>query len=102
MERDFDELFDAYMEQNELYRNEGRKGLENLCQVVRGIGYKDPQYYGQLSAKASIGDLMCFLEDNSGAIEAILNWIRDTGSSEFKAALEEQVVFDEEDDTEEV
>ena len=97
---DYDELLDAYMEQENLYRTEGRRGVEALCQLTRAIGYKDPQYFGQLTSKASIGDLICFLEDNPGAIEAIHDWIRDKPCPEFKAALEEHVhpVVDEDDD----
>lgn len=91
MARDLDELLDAYMEEHNLYRTEGRRGVEALCQLTRALGYKDPQYFGQLTAKAAIGDLICFLEDNSGAIEAIHTWIREQNSPEFREALASQV-----------
>lgn len=87
MAHDTAELFDAYIDQEKLYRTEGRRGLEHLCQLVRAIGYKDQQHFGQLNQKAAIGDLICFLEDNSGAIEAIQNWIREQNSAEFSEAL---------------
>jgi len=90
-----DELLDAYMDKNKLYRNEGRQGVENLCQLTRALGYKDPQYWGQLSSKAYMGDLLMFLEDNPGAVEALHTWIRDQNSPEFEAALlEEMPEFD--------
>jgi hypothetical protein len=102
MEKDFDELLDQYMDQEKLYHIEGRKGVEALCQLTRAIGYKDPQYFGQMTSKAAIGDLICFLEDNPGAIEALHNWIRDTASPEFKAALEEHVQPSDEQEWEEM
>jgi hypothetical protein len=80
-DRDFEECFDTYMDQEKLYRLEGRRGVEALCQVSAALGYKDPMYYGQLTAKATLGDFICFLEDNSGAVEAVMNWIKETGSS---------------------
>jgi hypothetical protein len=100
MARDFDELFDAYMDQEKLYRTEGRKGLENLCQVARAVGYKDPHYQMQLSSKAAVGDLILFLEDNPGAIEAVFNWVREQNSPEFKEALEKEVPEEDLDDGE--
>lgn len=78
---------EAYMDQEKMYRTEGRKGVENLCKLVSAIGYKDPQYYGQLSNGASLGDLVNFLEDNPGAIEAIINWIGEQDSSEWKDSI---------------
>ena len=89
--RDFPELVDAYMDQENLYRDEGRRGVENLCTLVSALGYKDPMYFGQLTSKACLGDLVCFLEDNSGAIKAIYSWIQDREVSEWKEALEEVV-----------
>lgn len=91
MARDLDELVDAYMEQENLYRPEGRKGVEAVCQLAAALGYKDPTYFGQLTQKATIGDLLCMMEDNPGLVEAMVNWVRDSNSPEFKAALESQV-----------
>jgi len=88
------EVLDQFIDQEKLYRTEGRRGVENLCTIVRAIGYKDPQYWGQLSSKAAIGDLICFLEDNSGAIEAMLEWIKERRSPEWTEALIEQLPED--------
>ncbi len=68
-------IVEQFMDQEKLYRTEGRKGVENLCTLCRAIGYKDPQYFGTLSSKASLGDLVNFLEDNSGAIEQLIEFI---------------------------
>ena len=101
MARDLDELLDKYMDENKLYRTEGRKGVENICQLARALGYRDPQYFGQLSSKAAIGDLVCMLEDNPGMLEAMFEWVRMAACPDFKAALEEEV-GQEEDEEEEV
>lgn len=99
-DRDFEQCLDDYMDQEKLYRFEGRRGVEALCQVSAAIGYKDPMYYGQLSAKATLGDFICFLEDNPGAIEAVMNWIKETGGGvdEWQEALESVTADPEEED----
>jgi hypothetical protein len=89
--KDMDTLLDKYMDQAKLTQFEGRRGVEGLCQLARALGYKDSMYFGQLSSKAALGDLLMFLEDNPGAIEALHNWIRDTNSPEFREALTEQL-----------
>lgn len=85
------ELVDRYIDHEKLYSTEGRKGLTNLCQLARALGYKDPNYYGQLTSNASLGDLINFLEDNSGAIEAVINWIRDQESEDWSQSLMDHV-----------
>lgn len=92
---DLRELLEEYADKEKLYRTEGRKGLENLCQICRAIGYKDPQYFGQLTRNASIGDLINFLEDNSGAIEAIVSWIGDQDITEWKDNVQKQLQGEE-------
>lgn len=101
-EREFGEVLDAYFEQEEMHRWEGRKGVENLCQLARAIGYKDPQHFGQLTRKATLGDLIDFLEDNSGAIEAIVEWVRDRDIPEWRELLEEELPPAEDEDDEEI
>lgn len=87
MTQDLDDMIDAYQLQENLHRTEGRQGVEHLCQLVGALGYKDPQYFGQMTSKASLGDLLLFLEDNPGSIVAIHEWIRRQRSPEFKEAL---------------
>jgi hypothetical protein len=100
MALDMDELVTKYMDQENLHRTEGRRGVENLCQVVRAVGYRDPMYWGQLSNKAAVGDLLLFLEDNPGAIEAMFNWIMEQDVPEWKDLLAQQVP-DEADEADE-
>lgn len=92
------DLVDRYMDQEGLYRIEGRRGVETLCQVTGALGYKDPTYYGQLTSKAVIGDLIMFLEDNPGAIEAVLEWVKQQGNSEWRDNLQALVGSEESTD----
>ncbi len=39
------EVVDQFIDENKLHRTEGRKGVENLCRLVRAIGYKDEMYF---------------------------------------------------------
>jgi hypothetical protein len=91
MAKSFDELFDELQTQEKLTRTEGRRGVENLATSVAALGYHDPMYFGQFSAKASFGDLIAFFEDNPGAIEAVFEWIKEQRSPEWRAAIEEQL-----------
>lgn len=92
---DLSEAIEKYRDQQEMYSNEGRRGVENLCKLARVIGYKDNQYFGQLSNGSSIGDLIEFLEDNSGAIDAVIEWMGTINAPEWKEAIKEELVEEE-------
>lgn len=49
--------------------------VEGLCTVARSLGYKDPCYQLQISRDACVGDLLCFFEDNPGAVSAVAEWM---------------------------
>lgn len=100
MSRDIDtqEAIDKFMDQNQIHRFEGRTGVTNLCRIIRALGYRDPNYFGQLSSDASIGDLICFLEDNPGAIEAIIEWVSDVNSEEMRSNIAALVCPDDDED----
>ena len=87
-DRTVSELLDAYMAQEHMTRMEGRTGVENLCEIAAALGYKDLTRYGQLTRKAFLGDLVCMLEDNSGLIEAMVEWIGSRNFKEFREPLE--------------
>lgn len=93
---------ETFIDQHNLHRTEGRQGLINLCTIVRTIGYKDPQYMSQLTSNASIGDLVEFIEDNPGAIEAIVTWIGEQNNPDWESNLKDQIEEDDEfEDTDE-
>ena len=80
-------IMDAYLDQRGYYNFEGRRGVERLCQLVGDLGYRDPHHSMQLTSTACVGNLFMFLEDNPGAIEAIVNWVRDISSKEMVSSL---------------
>lgn len=97
-QRSVDELLDAYMAQENMHNMEGRRGVEHLCQIAGALGYKDPMRFGQLTHKATVGDLLEMLQDNSGMIEAMVEWIKSRNFSEFREPLEELVAEEDPDD----
>jgi len=75
----FTEALNEFRKVERLNSTEGSRGVKNLCRICRAIGYKDDQYFGQFDSKASYGDLIEFLQDNSGAVDAILDWMCENG-----------------------
>jgi hypothetical protein len=80
------ELVDKFMDQKRLHRTEGPTGVRNLARVVNALGYRDFNQYGQMPGFC-IGDIFAFLEDNPGAIETLVNWIREQKSPEWAESL---------------
>jgi aromatic ring-cleaving dioxygenase len=70
-----------FINDNRLHSTEGVKGLKNLCKIVRKLGYKDPFNQFQFP-DGCYGDLFVFLEDNSGAIEVLVEWIKENHSED--------------------
>ncbi len=68
---------DNLIQDEKLTRFEGEKGVQNLAILCNRLGYKDTTYFGQFSHRGSYGDLIHFLEDNPGAVEAIVDFIRE-------------------------
>lgn len=90
------ELMEEFDDVEGTGRNEGRQGVENLCRLVNAIGYRDKQYFGQFASDGSYGDLINFLEDNSGAVEAIREWIAEQDEQEWKENIESRLPEKEE------
>jgi hypothetical protein len=95
------DLIEKFMDQEQLHSIEGRRGVIALARLARVLGYQDPTYFGQLDFKCSIGDLIAFLEDNSGAIEAIIAWIGKQRNAEWQRDLISHLDVQLEDDEEE-
>ena len=87
---DADELVEKVLDQEDLYRNEGTVGVQNLAKFVGLLGYSDPQYFGQFQG-GSYGVLINFLEDNPGAIQALQEWIGENYKDELQSILEENI-----------
>ena len=75
---DISELLKRYVDQNRLYYFEGNRGVSNLKKIVTEVcGYNNS--YG--------GTLDNFFEDNPGAIDAVVEWIGNQRSTEWKENL---------------
>jgi hypothetical protein len=75
------ELFDAYIEQNRMWHFEGHRGVQRLEKIVDEV--------------CDYGSLTEFLADNPGAMEAVVNWIREANCLEWRQNLEELVAEEE-------
>ena len=100
-DRSLSELIEAFQSEKKAFCLEGSRGLIFLCTLVRALGYKDPNYSGQLTPDAALGDLVSFLEDNSGAIEALIEWIGRMENKDWTEALELQLPVEEDEEEEE-
>lgn len=94
---DMHSLVEQFQDEYNIHTLEGRRGVQGLATIVNVLGYKDPQYYGQFQG-ASLGDILMFLEDNSGAITAVIEWISKQRSPEWKEALQECLTAPQEPD----
>ena len=77
------ELMEKYISDNRMTCMEGNRGVRNLTKLVKDVGG-----YRSLDE---------FFEDNSGAIDAIVEWMTTVNSPEWKANLEQLVEFDDEE-----
>jgi hypothetical protein len=81
---DLHSLIAEYQDEKKMHCHEGSRGVENLCRLVNTMGYQDAMHRGQFAQDGCHGDLIEFLSDNPGAIEAIINWIGDQDQEEWK------------------
>ena len=71
-----DVLLDRWMDAERAYSWEGQRGIGNLTKLVKVFGYDS---------------LSGFMEDNSGCLEAMLEWIKSARVPEWKEKLEDMV-----------
>ena len=88
---ELNDALEQFEKQEKLHTNEGRRGVENLCRIVHAMGYRDSQYFGQFHPQGSYGDLIDFLQDNSGCVEAIKEWIVQQEIQEWADELESRL-----------
>jgi hypothetical protein len=69
---------------NFLHNVEGESGLARFEKMLNALGYKD--------TGLRLGSAVeCFLSDNSGATEALIDWIAEQNSEEWADGLESQL-----------
>jgi hypothetical protein len=81
------DVIDKYMEFNRFYHFDGPRGVRNFKTFISDL---NPEYR----------DLEYFLEDNPGAINAIIEWISDTNLHEWKENLKSCIPEYNEDEEE--
>jgi hypothetical protein len=84
-EGDLSDLIEKYCDAHKLYHFEGPRGEDSFVKLVKVLGYRD---------------MSSFLEDNSGAIQAMIEWIGTQRNTEWIEAFESEV-GPSEDDTDE-
>ena len=62
---------------------EGNRGFRALCGLAAALGAKDPCHQLINNDGSCVGDLMCFFEDNPGAIQAVYDWVEKNYESEL-------------------
>lgn len=80
---DMSELIEKWCDQNQAYSWEGSRGIRNFTKLVGVLGYR------------SLDD---FLSDNSGAMEAMVEWIGGTRMPEWTDKMKDEVGGDEDDE----
>ena len=92
--QDTNELFDKYLDDNRMYHFEGTDGVRKLDDLCANLGYTRGQFIGA-------NPLMNFLADNPGAMEAVVEFVRDQIGRipEWQENLELQM-YDEVDEDE--
>lgn len=96
---------ERFMDQESMNTFEGRRGVDHLAKLVNAMGYQDFNRYGQQPGGHCLGDIFAFLEDNSGAIEAMVEWVKEQRhapewSAELQSRLEDRGDEDEDEDEE--
>lgn len=76
-------LINKMMDQHSVYSLEGERGIKFLNKLIKVIGYSNMNE---------------FFSDNSGAIEALIEWISSVRSPEWEKSLKDEVGDDEDDD----
>ena len=87
-ERDMSEVVDQYMSDNNMHCMEGARGVKQFEKLARALGYSDT---------FSVSTLHAFLEDNSGCLDAMVEWIKGTRNPDWKDELESQIAEPEEE-----
>ena len=100
MTKDTNELYDAYLKArfNGRLRTEGCEGVRNLESLCEDLGYRHGQFIGQHY-------IANFLADNPGAVELLVEFIRDGVCDQYNSEWRESLNLEEyrkdEEETEE-
>lgn len=79
-EKSFAELLSEYQDQENLNHFEGSSGLDNLNKICNAIGYCGHGFKFGSSLEE-------FLGDNPGACDAIIEWLNNEDTPQFREEL---------------
>jgi hypothetical protein len=82
---DMAELIEKYCDQEKMYHFEGGRGVNNFEKIIKILGYRD---------------MDGFLEDNSGCLQAMIEWLGTQSNSEWTEAMEMELPEPEDEDKE--
>lgn len=82
------EILEKWQDYHEISRFEGTSGVKNLEKLLKSLGYSRGNYVGYGN------EIINFLSDNPGAIEAILNFIVETNDKNWNESLIEDLPED--------
>jgi hypothetical protein len=76
------EVMQEFLDENKMHHFEGDRGVKQLNEICKALGYKEQCYMNGTSLEE-------FLRDNSGACQAIVDWITEwiDRCPEWKEAL---------------
>lgn len=75
---DLGEMVDEFLNQNKIYSFEGSKGIDNFLILTKAL---NPEY----------NNLDYFLQDNPDALDAVVNWIKNSDLREWKESLSDEL-----------
>ena len=97
-EQDFSEMLNTFQNKKKMFHFEGDSGMARLNELFETLGYGHNFRYGS--------PVEHFLSDNSGACEALIEWVAANGDyveewkENLQGALDDLADDDEEEETE--
>lgn len=84
------EDFSLTVAQLDKLATEGSTAVNDLCKLAELMGYRDTGRFAinqlQCNNGAFVSSLLRFFEDNSGAVEAVHEWVRENYEQEMEEA----------------
>jgi hypothetical protein len=70
------DYLDSFIDQEKMYHFEGPRGVRYLEQIIKTLGYHDLDY---------------FLQDNSGCLEVMIEWIKSQRNQEWVDSIKSEI-----------
>lgn len=67
-----------------------KETVVGICELARKLNYHDSLRFGSLDSQNCLGDLVEFLNDNPGAINAMIEWTADAYGTDEEEDDEEE------------